>query len=176
MQIVVKWDPRGLDAFKRATDTLGTPKVRQILHYALDQVGNKAATEVKRALVKVTGIKYGEIGKAIKVAKSSPSHLVYEITGTGRHYGLSHFSPVQTAAGVQASPWGTTRVFPHTFLIDSLGGNVFKHGEGRSIKKLWGPSIPVEMEREAIADVAFRKFVDRELPNAVDAKLKQYMP
>ncbi len=176
MQIVVTFDPTGLDAFKRATDTLGTPKVRQILHFALDQVGNKAATEVKRALVKVTGIKYGEIGKAIKTTKSSASHLVYEITGTGRHYGLSHFNPRQTELGVQASPWGTTRVFPHTFLIESLGGNVFKHGEGRSIKKLWGPSIPVEMEHEAIADVVFRQFVDRELPRAVETKLAQYMP
>lgn len=176
MQIVIKWDPSGLDAFKRATATLGTPRVRQIMHFALDQVGGKATTEIKRALVKQTGLTYSEIGKAVKVKKSSAAHLVYEITGTGRHFGLGHFRPKQTATGVQASPWGKTRIFPGTFIIEEFGGEVFKHGEGRSIRKLWGPSIPVEMESEAIAEVAFKKFVDRELPKAVESKLEQYMP
>ncbi len=146
------------------------------MHFALDQVGGKALTEVKRALVKATGLKYGIISEGVKGHKSSPAKLVYEIVGTGRHFGLGHFNPRQTPTGVQASPWGKTRIFPGTFLIESLGGEVFKHGEGRSIRKLWGPSIPVEMQSEAIAEVAFKKFVDRELPKAVETKLAQYMP
>ena len=52
---------------------------------------------------------------------------------------------------------GQRRVFPGTFIVQSLGGQVFRRA-GRArlpIVKLWGPSIPREMLRDQVPKVFF---------------------
>ena len=57
---------------------------------------------------------------------------------SGAHIPLAEFHARQTRRGVSAAPWGQRRVFPHTFIVEQLGGPVFKR-EGNArlpIRKL----------------------------------------
>ena len=56
-------------------------------------------------------------------------------------------------------------MFPHTFIVEKLGGQVFKR-EGRArlpIRKLWGPSLPIKLVRGA-SPAAFEKLAAADLP------------
>lgn len=173
--ITIQWDPRGLDIFERALQQLGPGKVNTILHYALDQVGKKLSTQVRKELVKQTAIPRTEIDRCVRDIQSSASRLIYTIEGVSHHEPLSKswFRPHESAAGVSATPWNHPRTFPNTF-IDRFAGWVFKReGEGR--KMLWGPSIAAEMDRDLVP-IAFKAFGDQLLPLTVEKKLKSFMP
>jgi hypothetical protein len=171
----ITFDPRGLNNFERALATLGSQKLNTILHYALDQVGKKLSTQVRKELAMQTAIPRTEIDRCVRGIQSGPAHLVYTIEGVSHHVALSKswFRPMQSAAGVSATPWNHPRTFPNTFL-DRFGGWVFKR-EGESRKLLWGPSIAAEMDRDLVP-IAFKAFGDQLLPLTVEKKLASFMP
>jgi hypothetical protein len=173
--ITIQWDPRGLNIFERALKQLGPGKLNTVLHYALDQVGKKLSTQVRKELVKQTAIPRTEVDRNLRDIQSGPNHLVYTIEGISHHEPLSKswFKPRQSAAGISATPWNHPRTFPNTF-VDRLGGWVFKR-EGESRKLLWGPSLAVEMDRDLVP-IAFKAFGDQLLPLTVEKKLSQFMP
>jgi len=98
---------------------------------ALNWTGNKARTQVARTLARDTGVGYGVIRNALRTTPASPAKLTYEIGVSGAHIPLAEFHARQTRRGVSAAPWGHRRVFPHTFIVEQLGGQVFKR-EGRA--------------------------------------------
>jgi hypothetical protein len=188
-QIIVKFDPTGVVNFQRALDVFGTTKLATILHYALDQVGNRCNTQVRKELVKQTSVPRHEIDRLLRVIKSGPSRLIYTIEGISHHEALSRswFRPTQEEGGVSAQPWNQPRTFPGTF-IEKLGliGKVFGGAEGQSggwvfkrtsegRRLLWGPSVADEMERGP-AGAAFKGYGEQLLPLAIEKKLGQFMP
>ena len=139
---------------------------------ALNWTGNKARTQVARTLARDTGVGYGVIRKALRTTPASPAKLTYEIGVSGAHIPLAEFHARQTRRGVSAAPWGQRRVFPHTFIVGQLGGQVFKR-EGRArlpIRKLWGPSLPIELVRGA-SPAAFETSAAADLPQSLAHEL-----
>jgi len=176
MQIKITFDPRGLDAFKCATEVLGTEKLNRALHYSLDQVGRKLSTQVRKELVKQTAIPRDEVNRSLRDIQSGAHHLEYTIEGISHHEPLSRswFRPVQQSAGISAAPWNTPRTFRGTFL-DRIAGWAFKRVGDHGRRMLWGPSLAVEMDR-GLVPVAFKAFGDQLLPLTIEKKLKQFMP
>ena len=131
---------------------------------ALDAVGNKTFTQVKRAVATQTGLPYGRVGKVISRKQAMGSGGgTFVITARDTAVSLKEFGPRKTARGISAAPWAKRRVFPHTFI--GPGGHVFvREGKGRlPIKKLWGPIIPKEMVKDQ-AEQTFYTFVAQALP------------
>lgn len=147
-------------AFKRAGAQAPAAIAR-----ALNHTGDKALTQVKRALVAQTGAKYGAISKALMRRGASAGNPVYRIVARAAAMSLKEFGPVRTASGVSAAPWNKRRVFPSSFIVAKLGGHVFVRTSRRRfpIKKLWGPVIPNEMLRD-MSRQAFEATVEQELP------------
>ena len=144
---------------------------------ALNWTGNKARTQVARTLARDTGVGYGVIRNALRTTPASPAKLTYEIGVSGAHIPLAEFHARQTRRGVSAAPWSQRRVFPHTFIVGQLGGQVFKR-EGRArlpIRKLWGPSLPIELVRGA-SPAAFEKSAAADLPQRLAHELGRLFP
>lgn len=158
-------------AFKRLASKLaGVGKnIAPALSRALNHTGDKARTRVVRALVKQTGAKYGVVRKVLTTRLASSGMLSYRIIGAGGYMSLKEFGARQTRKGVSAAPWNRRRVFPHTFIVGSLGGHVFER-KGKSrlpIRKLWGPAIPKEMLKDQ-SKQAFETTVATDLPARVE--------
>src|SRR5262245_29298618 len=144
---------------------------------ALNWTGNKARTQVARTLSRDTGVGYGVIRNALRTTPASPAKLTYEIGVAGAHVPLAEFHARQAGRGVSAAPWGQRRICQHTFIAEQLGGQVFKR-EGRArlpIRKLWGPSLPIELARGA-SPGAFEKSVAADLPQRLAHELGRLLP
>jgi hypothetical protein len=130
---------------------VGEQDATKAFNRALNREGDKIRTKVRRSLRKETGAKTAIVDRALSTYRSSFANLVYTIEARGAHMGLSHFQPTQFKYGVRAKPWGRWQRFPGTFVSKKLHNNVFvREGKDRlPIKKIWGPSIPVEMVRGA---------------------------
>ena len=178
MQISVSYDLRYAQMMAEATKAMGSGKVRQIAVYALNEIGGKMNTQVKRQTVKQLGVTYAQAGGGWDVRRANMGNLSFKITGSGRYMGLGEFGARQFDYGVRAKPWGKSRQFPHAFMV---GGQAFRRtSEARfPIKELWAGSIPREMEREdgdSIVPEIAREFMDKQLPERLDDKLHQFMP
>ncbi len=174
-EVIFKIDTQSIE--RLALRLVGTGKtVRVALARAVNHTGDKARTQVVRALVKQTGAKYGVIRKALKTKRANAATITFQIIGRGGFMSLKEFGARQTSKGVSAAPWNERRVFPHTFIVPSLGGHVFERIGGSRrlgpaagrlpIRKLWGPAIPKEMVKEKSKE-AFETTVAAELPSRV---------
>jgi hypothetical protein len=146
--------------------------MRSALRRAINHTGDKARTQVGRALVKQTGLKYGRVREELRTINATVGSLSYIIRARGGYVSLKEFAARQTQKGVSAAPWGKRRVFPHTFIVASLGGHVFERkGPARyPIRKLWGPAIPAEMVKDQTKE-AFEATVAADLPARVDHEI-----
>lgn len=143
---------------------------------ALNRTAERARTDVTRALVKQTGLKFGAVRKATSLWRASPGSLSAEIRAKGGYTSLKEFGPRQTKKGVSAAPWGRRQVFDHAFIVKRYGGHVYKREGARRfpIRKLYGPAIPVEMVKGASRDAFFRA-VESELPKRLDHELSRVL-
>jgi hypothetical protein len=150
----------------------------------LNRTGDKARTQVKRALVVQTGLKSGTITRALKTRRASFGSLAYTMTTWGGDISLRYFNPRETRAGVSAAPGGKRQIFARTFMkggrfpkrVDlelKLGGHVFKRtGKGRLPieKQHSGMYIPEEMVSGA-SQAAFFAAAQGNLANDVAREL-----
>jgi hypothetical protein len=137
----------------------GPKRMQQIISRVLNHVGGTARTKVKSTLAKQMGLPAGPVDARLITKRAYPGHQSFEITAAGRPIPLAEFDARQTRRGVSARPWGQRRVFPGTFIVQSLGGQVFRRA-GRPrlpIVKLWGPSLPREMLRDEVPKVFFEE-------------------
>ena len=151
MNVIIRDLDRTRIAFEAAIQRVGEQDATRAFNRALNSEGGKITTKVRRALRQQTGAKAKVVKRATKTYRSSFSNLTYTIEARGDHMGLSHFSPRQFSYGVRAKPWGRWQRFEGTFVAAQLHNNVFVR-EGRArlpIAKLWGPSIPKEMLKDA---------------------------
>lgn len=157
-------------------EDLASPKSRKGLAMALNHTLAKTETQVNRALVRQSGLKYGAVKAAMKRFSGNAANLQGEIKGTGNHVPLKAFGARKTAKGVSAAPWNTRRVFPGTFFVQRYGGDVFRRTTDKRfpVKKLFGPAIPKEMVKDQ-AKVAFNKTVATELPKRVEHEMARLL-
>lgn len=166
-----KVDARAIVPIATAFEEAGR-KAPQAIARTLNWVGDVARTQVTRTLAAETGVSYGTVRKQLRVKRARATDLNYDIGVSGAHIPLAEFKARQAKLGVSAAPWGQRRVFAHTFIVPKLGGQVFvREGKGRfPIRKLWGPSLPVELLRGK-APEAFQRVAEQALPARMQHEL-----
>lgn len=172
--ITFKWDGRGIARLTAAAEKLEGQRKTAALRRALNHTGDKTFTVVRRVLAKEMGLKQSDLARrGLTKKRANDASLMYQIVGRGGHIPLKDFASRQGAKGVSAAPWGVRRMFKATFIVASIGGNVFKRlGKKRlPIEKLWGPAIPREMVREVTAN-AFQTTVAASLPARVEHEVR----
>ena len=131
---------------------------------AIDEVGNKTATQVKRSTAAQAGVPYGKVNGVITVRQAmGAGGGEWSMTARDVTLSLKQFGPRKTAKGISAAPWKRRLVFPHTFF--GPNGHVFvRRGASRlPIKKLFGPNIPKEMVKDQ-AETVFYQVTAQLLP------------
>jgi hypothetical protein len=80
MQLIINARDQVLVKYGNALAALGEGRARTAMSRALNHEGDKGRTQVKRALVRQTGIKYGAVDKAIATIRATPATLTYAAT------------------------------------------------------------------------------------------------
>lgn len=173
--ITFRIEGHGLSRVTAAIDTLaGTSRQKAALRRALNHTGDKAYTLVRRELSMVMGLKQADLQRrGLSRRRANSADMMYQIVGRGGFIPLKDFAARPGVRGVSAAPWGVRRMFKGTFIVGTIGGNVFKRvGKKRlPIEKLWGPAIPREMVREAVS-TAFYYVAETELPARVEHEVR----
>ncbi len=125
------------------------------LYNAINKLGSKLLTAVRRDVAQETGAKYGRVMKAIKADKAHPNRLFFRIVATDQAMKLSDFARTLRAGAKNpsAAPWNKSRRFKGAFVIRFKSGateivkRIGRHNKSGKIKMLWGPIIPKEMIR-----------------------------
>lgn len=157
---------------RRMIDQLRHADYETPIARAINRAAESACTAISRELADATGLGVREVREKVQVVQhASPGNLYAKIRIAGEHVSLSHFDPHQTKAGVSARPWNKPRVFPHTFLAR---GEVFvRKGKARlPIKKLSGPSLAVEFERNDLINLV-QEVVDETMDKRLRHELAQ---
>jgi hypothetical protein len=143
---------------------------------ALNREGDNGRTQIKRALVKATGIKYGLINRGFSTNRANRNTLTYAMTQKGEETNLNLFGATQRKKGVSARPWNVRRIFPGTFLVGRYGNKVFnRKGAGRfPLKQVYGPNLA----REIVKDEPKRHFeaIPLGLAETVGKQIARYLP
>ena len=150
---------------------------------AINHTGDKAKTQMQRAMVTQTGLRRAVIVKALKVTRASAGSSTYTIRSSGGDISLKYFGARETAAGVSAAPRGVRQTyagafmkggrFPNRVTVAKFNGQVFKRaGSARNpiVKQKSGVFIPEEMVSGESA-ASFQAVVDRDLPDRLQHEL-----
>lgn len=153
------------------------------LSRTINQVGDRAKTQVIRNLTKQTGLPRRTIVKAIgDPFRARPgARLSYDMVTRGGDIRLKYLAPRETRPGVSAIPWGKRRVFAGTFMkggkfpvrkvVPDFEGHVFRRLNSTGAKITHarsGMKIPVEMTTGA-TKAAFERTAGPLLQQRVDA-------
>lgn len=155
------------------------------LSRALNATGGLALTQMRRSLVKQTGMKYGVFVRALKPKRATPGSLEYRVTSRGGNVSLKFFRPREGRGGVTAYPWNRATRYEGAFLKSGpkgkrarsakLNGHVFKNiGGGKWRGKIEiqksGLYIPDEMI-EGASKAAFESVASTRLPSEIERAL-----
>lgn len=142
---------------------------------AINHTGNKATTQMVRALAAQTGLKIKTTRKALKKKNASGAGGAFTITSRGGNIRLKFFKARETRKGVSAAPWNKRRTYAGVFMrgghfpkrvdLGMNGATVKRAGKSRyplkTVKS--GLFIPTEMIKDQSA-AAFYSTAQRELP------------
>lgn len=154
---------------------------------AVNHTGDKARTQVIRALTAQTGLKRSVIVRAIKVTRANYGSSDYVLKSRGGNISLKYFSPRETKAGVTAGARGKRKLYPGAFITGGrwgkrvelhMGGHVFqrKSDSRTPIKKVKsGVYIPIEMTTGDTA-AAFYRTVEANLANRLAHEMSRALP
>jgi hypothetical protein len=166
--IVYTLTPPDLSRIVPAFAALSTIQQSEVLPKAINSVGDRVFTAVKRTLSQETGMPSARVAKVLRKSIAVPWRPVWRLIARDRYTSLKDFRPSdRSGRGITASPWNRTRLFRGTFF--GPGGHVYRRipgrvkGERERIKKLYGPALPVEMIRGQAATV-FEQMVEQRLP------------
>ncbi|HWL06738.1 MAG TPA: phage tail protein [Xanthobacteraceae bacterium] len=173
MAVSIQVDTSGIDRMGNLMRAAGKQAPLAMVR-AINHTGDKARTQMRRVLVKQTGLKATTINRAVKSKRAFGSGA-YEIKSRGGNVRLMFFGARETRRGVSAAPWNQRKVYAGTFTKGGLfpnrvalntGGAVLKRrGKGRfplqTVKS--GLFIPEEMVT-GDSEAAFYETVQRELP------------
>ena len=137
--------------------SLSNGLARVVMARALNHEGDKARTQIKRVLVKQTGINYNQIEKSVQSHKAFAGKLSYIVEANGHETNLGQFQARETNAGINAAPWNDRQVFRGTFFTPGTrkvvrrNGSKYtnKNGELKdSMTPLFGPNLARELVRD----------------------------
>ena len=150
-------------------DILSSQAGRRAMAMALNHALAKTETQVNRALVRQTGLKYRQVKQEVKRYSAYHGNLEGEIKVKGDYHKLAEFAARKTKKGVSAAPWGERKIFTGTFFV---GRSVYKRlGEDRfPVKALFGPALPKEVLKGE-AQAAFVRTVHENLPRRIEHEL-----
>lgn len=163
-------------------------RLPKVLPRIVNQVGNRAKTQVTRALTTQTGLPRRTIVKAIgRPRRAHPGRLAYEMQTAGGNIRLKYLKPRETKAGATAIPWNKRQLFVGTFILGGRfpnrhgfvrGGHVMRRLDSAGRKLTYARSgmfIPTEMITGATAD-AFEATAAPLLKQRVEAALVKLAP
>jgi len=160
-----------------------------VLPRIVNQVGNRAKTQVIRNLTQQTGLPRATIVKAVgDPTTARPGRLSYEMKTRGGNIRLKYLAPRETRMGVVAKPWGKPTLyfgtfmkggrFPNRKIVAKFDGHVYRrlNASGSKITQARsGMFIPVEMTTGRTR-AAFREIAGPLLKQRVDAVLSKLIP
>lgn len=180
------WADAHLALYEKRIDQLHS-RFPKVLPRIVNQVGNRAKTQVIRNLTSQTGLPRKTIVKAVgNPSPARPGKLSYEMVTRGGNIRLKYLAPRETRPGVVAKPWNKKTLFPSTFMKGGAFPN--RHGgkfNGHVMRRLntsgtkltqarSGMFIPVEMTSGATA-AAFERTAAPLLKTRVDAALNKLL-
>ncbi|TPK15181.1 hypothetical protein FJ872_19480 [Mesorhizobium sp. B2-5-9] len=185
--ISVRWADDHLKVYGRKIDELNR-KFPIVLPRIVNQVGDRAKTQVIRALTKQTGLKRKTIVKAVgDPSRANGRKLSYEMVTRGGNIRLKYLEPRETRPGATAKPWGQRQLFAGTFMKGgkfpnrhggNFGGQVMRRLNTSGTKLTQARSgmfIPVEMTKGATA-AAFQRTAGALLRERVEAAIRKLLP
>lgn len=163
---------------------LGDGGAKTAMRRASMHTGAKARTQVARALVAQTGLKYGTMRRAVKLHPSDG--LGFTLETRGGNVALKYFSPREAGGGVSAKPWNRRAIRGGAFIKSGwrgkrrlvLGGHVFKRVGGSRLpisRQKSGLFIPIEMLQGAAVD-AFNTVVQRDMLPRLAHEIGRMLP
>lgn len=159
-----------------------------ILPRIVNQVGNRAKTQVIRNLTKQTGLPRRTVVKALgnPATARANGRLSYEMVTRGGFIRLKYFSPRESRAGVMAKPFGKPTLFAGAFMkggrfpkrvvVPKFGGHVYRrlNSSGTKITQVRSEvRIPHEMTTGA-TKAAFERIAGPLLRDRVEAALRRH--
>lgn len=179
----IAWADRNLERFGRQVTYLHA-RFPLVLPRIVNQVGERAKTQVIRALAKQTGLPRRTIVKAVgDPQRATGSRLSYEMATRGGNIRLKYLAPRETRPGVMAKPWGKRELFAGTFMrggrfpnrvdVPAFDGHVYRrlNRSGTKITQARsGMEIPTEMTR-AQTRAAFERIAGPLLQQRVEAAI-----
>ena len=152
MQLIINAKDQALAKYGNQLAALGNGQARIAMSRALNHEGGKGRTQVKRALVKQTGIKYGAVDKAIATIRATPATLTYRLKARGSETNIAWFGGAQRQKGVSAAPWNKRRIFAHSFIVPRFGRAFVRTSKKRlPIRWLYGPNLARELVKDTSA-------------------------
>lgn len=134
MGVTIKWADDTLKQYGKKIAALNT-QFPKVLPRIVNQVGNRAKTQVVRTLTKQTGLPRKTIVKAVNVSLAGGTKLSYDMVTRGGNVRLKYLNPKETEAGVVAKPFGKSTLYPGAFLkggafpdrkqVDKFDGHAF---------------------------------------------------
>jgi hypothetical protein len=135
------------------------------LYNAINKLGSKLLTAVRRDLVRTTGAKYGRVMRAVWADKAHPNRLFFRIIAKDSAMKLSDFGTPGKGGVAGRNPknnaWAHSRAYKNAFTVkiggqweivkrtSSGAGSMRRKGGSQvragSVKILYGPIIPKEM-------------------------------
>lgn len=186
--ISVRWADAHLKTFGRKINELNA-RFPVVLPRIVNQVGDRAKTQVIRNLTSQTGLPRKTIVKAVgDPGKARAGKLSYEMVTRGGNIRLKYLAPRETRAGVTAKPWNKRQLFAGTFMkggafpnrqvVTKFDGHVYRrlNTSGTKITQARsGMFIPVEMTTGATA-AAFERTAAPLLKQRVEAAIAKLLP
>lgn len=121
------------------------------LAWGINAVGRKAATQMRRALVGQTGLKYGVFVRALKTKAATAGLLQFRIMSRGGDVRLKFFSPQETRSGTSAAPWNKRTVYGSAFMKGGRFPNRVPLRMGRGVfKRIGRERLPVVSDRSGL--------------------------
>ena len=170
--IKITIDPKDIGRLANLMAAAGD-KAPEAVNRALLHSGKKAMTQMRRALVKQTGLKYGVMVRALKIAPGNPL-TIYSRGGNVR---LRFFSPRETQAGVTHKSPKRGSPVPGAFMT---GGRApkrvhLKMGSRNVFMRRGTRRLPIDVQRsnvwipkEMITGESEKVFYDTVLANLPD--------
>lgn len=187
-RLEIRWADDNLKLYGKRVRELNQ-KFPKVLPRIVNQVGNRAKTQVIRNLTKQTGLPRQTIVKAVgDPTTARAGRLSYEMVTRGGNIRLKYLGARETEDGVVAKPFGVTTTYPGAFMrggqwpnrkpVAKFDGHAFVRLNRSGTRITFarsGVRIPEEMTKGATRE-AFMKVAGPLLRERVDAALAKLVP
>lgn len=192
----LKWqDVSGMQRLGNALGRLDSHQKHLVLQRAVNHTGDKARTQVIRALAKQTGLGYGVIKNAVRTGRAwgagldaktfTPGRgsLVYVMSSRGGDISLKYFKARETLKGVTAAPFGKRKLFPGSFIMggrfprrkeaSGMGGHVYEPiSREKTGKSTWGRQVEFKDSGVVIPEQMLKGATAEAFQKTVDQHLR----